>query len=71
MGFKDDMKEIHTFEGREQYPAIQEPAAVNVRSLNDRIPDFRSTIFSELSSNTNVEIIDIHSRINSLLGESC
>jgi hypothetical protein len=66
MGFKNDMKEIHTFEGRGQYPAILEPAAVNVRYFNDRISDFRSTIFSELSSDTNVEIIDIHSRINSL-----
>jgi hypothetical protein len=68
---KDGMKEIHTFEGWEQYPAIQEPAAVNVRSFNDRISDFKSTVFSELSSDTSVEIIDINSRINSLLGDTC
>jgi hypothetical protein len=68
---KDGMKEIRTFEGWEQYPAIQEPAAVNVRSFKDRISDFRSTVFSELSSDTNVEIIDINCRINSLLGDTC
>jgi len=71
MDFKDGMKEVPTFEGRGQYPAIKEPAAVNVRSFNDKLSDFRSRIFSDLSSDTNVEIIDINSRINSLLGDAC
>jgi len=71
MDLKGGMKENHTLEDWRQYPVIQEPAAANTRSFNDRIADFRSTVFSELSSDTNVEIIDINSRVNSLLGDTC
>jgi hypothetical protein len=53
-------KEI-AFDGWRQYPAnvILEPAAINVQYYNDKIADVRSHIFSDSSSDTDVEIMDI------------
>jgi hypothetical protein len=47
--------------GWRQYPAnvILEPTATNVQYYNDKIADVRSSIFSESSSDTDVEITDI------------
>jgi hypothetical protein len=58
-------KENALDDGCAQYPAnvIPEPAAVNLQYYNDKIADLRSSIFSESSSDTDVEITDITCKI--------
>jgi hypothetical protein len=56
--------EDETFTGWQQYPEnfVLEPAAVNTQFYRDRISSCRAKVFSELSSDVDLEIIDVWGR---------